>query len=63
MLLRALNHMICPAMRYDNFMSIAQMLSMGVHYRDYLGRSLFEGASPVQEIAKIFKFIAAKLGA
>lgn len=63
MLLRALNHMTCPAMRYNDFMLMARVLFMGIHYRDYRGRSLFEGDSPDQEIAKVFKFIAAKLGA
>lgn len=46
MLPRALNHMTCPAMRYDDFMSMAQTLGcMGIHYRNDLGRPLFEGDS------------------
>lgn len=44
MLRRALNHMTCPAMRYDQFMPFAARLGcMGVQYRNDLGRPLFDG--------------------
>ncbi len=47
MMLKALNHMTCPTMRYDDFMRMSKQLGcMGVHYRNDLGRPLFEGDSP-----------------
>lgn len=49
MLPKALNHMTSPNMRYDDFMRMAKQLGcMGVHYRNDLGRPLFEGDSPEQ---------------
>lgn len=49
MLIKALNHMTCPSMRYDDFMRMAKSLGcMGVHYRNDLGRPLFEGDSNEQ---------------
>ena len=44
MLPKAINHMTCPSMRYDDFMAMAKRLGcVGVHYRNDLGRPLFEG--------------------
>ena len=41
--------MTCPSMRYDDFMRMAKSLGcMGVHYRNDLGRPLFEGDSNEQ---------------
>lgn len=53
MLPKALNHMTCPSMRYDDFMRMAKSIGcMGVHYRNDLGRPLFEGDSP-ESVAKL----------
>jgi len=55
---KVLNHMTAPSMRYDDFMRMAQQLGcVGVHYRNDLGRPLFEGDSPEQVLQ-----LAAKLG-
>lgn len=54
MLPKALNHMTCPSMRYDDFMRMAKSLGcIGVHYRNDLGRPLFEGdaAEQVRQLA------------
>jgi len=49
MLLKALNHMTSPNMRYDDFMRMAKQLGcVGVHYRNDLGRPLFNGDPPEQ---------------
>lgn len=49
MLQKALNHMTCPSMRYDDLMRIAKRLGcVGVHFRNDLNRPLFDGDSPEQ---------------
>ena len=43
---KVLNHMSSPNMRYDDFMSMAASLEcVGVHYRNDLGRPLFDNDS------------------
>ena len=52
MLPKVINHMTAPGMRYDDFLLMAKSIGcIGVHFRNDLGRPLFEGDAP----AAVFK--------